>query len=251
MHAPQLATGGHHDVICLGELMLAGRDLALSGAAARTAQALTVPGLAVGLCGTIPDDPAACLAVLRARKPGLAIEGIVHGEAPPQVPDAWTSDVLVISGVTPALVPAARFCREARAARRRGAMVVLDLNARREAWREHDGRTTHALIREAHVVRCSASDLLTLWMDLATLRRTVRADAIAIVTNGPYAAAAYGPFGDVTVAPPRTQRRPLAAGAGDAFTAAIVAELLRPQAALAWDRVLLRAHASAWAHGAR
>ncbi len=256
-NAAMLSTSTRFDVICVGEAVLApaGTGLVATGGAVRTASALACAELRVGLCAVVPEDPRAYLAVDEVRARGIAVDGVVHSvafrETPAALPDAWSADLLVISGVTPALAPAARLCRDARAVRRRGGMVVVDLNARPELWREHDARVCHALLREAHLVRCSTADAFALWMDVATIRGAMNPSGILVITDGPGPARAHGPFGDAIVAPPRTHLGRLRAGAGDAFTASIVAQLVRPTAQTAWDRALVAAHAAAWSFGVR
>ena len=100
--------------------------------------------------------------------------------------------------------------------------------------------------REAELVRASTADLFALWLDAAAVRAAMRPSATLVVTDGPGRARAHGPFGDVTLPPARTSLIRLPPGAGDAFTAAIVAEQIRPASAIAWDLALQRAHAAAW-----
>lgn len=256
-HVAVLSSSTRFDVVCVGEAFLAaaGSEIVATGGAVRTATALSREQLRVGLCAVLPDDPRAHPAIEHVRARGVAVDGVaVSGmfrETPAPIPDAWSADLLVVSGVTPALARAARLCRDARAVRRRGGMVVVDLNARAELWRESDARVVHALLRESHLVRCSTADAMVLWMDFAAIRAAMNPSAVLIVTDGPGAARAHGPFGDARVAPPRTRLGRLRPGAGDAFTASVVAQLVRPTEKTAWDRVLATAHVAAWSFGSR
>ncbi len=172
-------------------------------------------------------------------------------EPPVAVPAAWEARVLLLSGLSPALAYAAELCRAARAARRAGTMVVVDVNARRHAWAGQDPRAIRALLGEADVVRCSRADLAALGVDEAAMRAAARRGAVIVMTGGPGAAWATGPFGELAQVP-RVVARVCPPGAGDAFTAAICAELARagdPGADRAdrWDRALRRGHAAAGA----
>ncbi len=71
---------------------------------------------------------------------------------------------------------------------------------------------------------------------------------VLVVSDAARGALATGPFGEVTFVPPRAVAHP-PHGAGDAFTAVICAELVRPgdpgeSASALGDRALRRAHAA-------
>ena len=121
---------------------------------------------------------------------------------PVTVPAGWSSRILLLSGLSPALAPMAALCKAARAARRAGTLVVVDVNARREVWAPHDPRVLRAILGEASVVRCSTADLAALHLvGPDTLRAAMRRDATLVVTDGAGVAVATGPFGEVARAP--------------------------------------------------
>ncbi len=161
----------------------------------------------------------------------------------------WAASVLLISGLSPALAYTAELCRAARAARRAGTIVVVDVNARRHAWAGHDPRTVRALVGEADVLRYSSADLLGLGMGGEAVLAAARRGAVVVTTDGAGPARAAGPFGEI-VSVPRVVAPVKRPGAGDAFTAAICAELARAahagiDRADMWDRALRRGHAAA------
>lgn len=249
MHgAPTLLEGKAQsfDVICAGEALWAADDRARLHAegAIRAAIALARQGLSVGLATVLPDDTAG--RALRAQIDGANVgaEGVAltrprsglfvvaGGDAelvsrdegePIAIPSGWSSQVLLLSGVSPVVAHAAATCRAARAARRAGTTVVLDLNARWQLWKGRDSRSIRMILREADVVWSSAEDLLGLNLDLPTLRAAARPGAILAMSDGFGAAWATGPFGEVVRAvPPPVLRRD-----GDSFAIGICAELVR------------------------
>jgi sugar/nucleoside kinase (ribokinase family) len=277
------------DVVCAGEALwdltvprggaparAKALPLRAGGAAVNTALALAQRGLRVGLAAAISDDKlgrALCAEVAAAgvdiggvalgpQRAGLvlvqsagATGRVVANEAeqvlPVTVPRAWEAQVLLLSGLTPAVPHAAGLCKAARAARRAGTLVVVDVNARWRLWAGRDPRASRAVMHEADVVRCSTADLAALGIDAAAVRSAMRPEATLVLTHGAGAARASGPFGELTQAP-RTVVTSDPTGAGDAFTAAICAELARageyrPDDVELWDRVLRRGHAAALA----
>src|SRR5262249_21695481 len=130
--------------------------------------------------------------------------------------------VLLLTGLSPVLAQAAAFCREARVARRMGTTVVVDVNARRHVWMGRDPRSLRAVLGEADVVRCSTGDMSVLGLDAAALRAMMRRTGVLV--TGARGVRVSGAFGEIHKEP-----RGLlpAAGAGDAVTAAICAELAR------------------------
>ena len=86
-------------------------------------------------------------------------------------------------------------------------------------------------------------------MDVTTVRTALRRSAVLVVSDGVGKDVATGPFGEVAFAP----REALPArpnGAGDAFTAAVCAELARrgdpgESPSALWYRALQRGHAAA------
>lgn len=243
-------------VICVGEAeLVVGRNgLRPGGGAVQAALALARSGLGVGLAASVAHD----LNVESLRAAGIDVDGVLFGEssvllnagdAPIVVPDVWSSKLLLISGVSASLSRAASLCRAARAARRAGALVVVDVNARPHAWTGQDSRAIHALLREADVVRCSTADMIALWMDRGSLRSSMRDDAVLLTTDGPGAARARGMFGEVAVPATYGARTP---GCGDVFTAAVVTDLARGHdprldARAFWEATLRRAHRATYA----
>jgi sugar/nucleoside kinase (ribokinase family) len=178
---------------------------------------------------------------------GLVVVDSVGGEAEVlaehgalrefEIPPGWSSQVLLLCGVSPLTPKAAALCRAARRARRDGTTVVLDAAGSLRLWAGRDPRTLSMIIREAHVVRCSVMDLAILGTDSASVRRAMRADATLVVSDGD-GTTATGPFGDV-----RVNRDSRADEANDEYTVAVCLDLARPQRATEsgagrWNRVL-------------
>ncbi|WP_434044253.1 MULTISPECIES: PfkB family carbohydrate kinase [Sorangium] len=283
--APRVASSGVSalNVICAGEALW---DLAPPGGtslrfrpgdgAVNAAVALARSGLRVGLVAALCDNAPGRGLVARVAAAGVDVEGVAliptrtglivledtggarhmvthraEDELPLSVPEGWAAPVLLLSGISPALAPIAALCRAARAARRTGTVVVVDVNARWRLWAGRDPRILRALLREADVVRCSAADLAGLGLDEAQVRAAIRPTAALVLTQGAGAARATGPFGEVALSPPVVART-RAAGAGDAFTAAICAEIARagdhgPERPDLWARAIERGHAAAGA----
>ena len=167
-------------------------------------------------------------------------------EALPELPAAWSARVLFVTGLAPAEAQAARFGAAAREARRRGAWVAVDLNARPRLWRGTEPLPPPAWIGEADLVKASEDDLAAMALDEPALRRAMRPSAVLVVTAGPGAARAVGPFGAVHRAPASVVRGS-ALGAGDAFTVGILDAVLRGAGtdAAFWEGALRRGHALA------
>jgi sugar/nucleoside kinase (ribokinase family) len=275
------------DVVCVGEALWdvtvprfgassSSAPLRAGGAAVNTAIALAQRGLRVGLAAAIADDTLGRALCARVAAAGVDVGGVALGpqraglvlvqsagaagrvvatEAesvlPVAVPGAWESQVLLLSGLTPAVPHAAGLCKAARAARRAGTIVVVDVNARWRLWAGRDPRASRAVMHEAHVVRCSTADLAALGIDEASARSAMREEAALVLTNGAGAARVTGPFGEIARAPREVVNLD-PTGAGDAFTAAICAELARAgqyreDDVELWDRALRRGHAAALA----
>jgi sugar/nucleoside kinase (ribokinase family) len=259
------------DVICAGEafaLWHGGAQTALAlrpgGGAVNAALALARRGVRVALATILPDDRMGRALRTRIEEAGVDVRGVdlalprravvlatsigVSAEvashdtldASLAVPDHWTSDVLLVSGLTPIVADAAALCRAARAGRRRGAIVVVDVNARWQAWAGHDARAVRMILREADVVRVSTRDLATLDLDEASIRLVARPQAVLVVTNEAGDACATGVFGEVTA---RAAGGPHASREGAGFIAAICAALARAadpsvDRAHVWQRIL-------------
>jgi sugar/nucleoside kinase (ribokinase family) len=230
------------DVICVG-------DGAVNVAASIS------PDLRVALATAIADNTRgrALLASLRARNvelgavvsvepaPGLvfvrggARQNLALGDLgrPLDLPPNWSAQVMFISGLSPFVAHSGALCKVARAARRAGSTVLVDVHADWHAWQGHDGRTLRMILREADVVWCTAADLFGIKVDLATLRSFLRESAVLVFSDGLGHVSATGPFGAASIT-------------GDVldevFVATICAELARPREP--WERVLHRAQAA-------
>jgi len=270
------------EVICAGEALwkLApagasdraspGLRLRPGGGAVSVALALARQGLRVGLATVLADDefgrgsveriaasgvdvggvalarPRAGFVLVDAGGGASQVPGITEEEPPLEVPAGWSSQVLVLSGLSPVTSHAAALCKAARHARRDGALVLIDFNASLHVWVGRDPRTIRMVLREVDVARCSFADLAVLGMDVVTARAALRRSAVLVVSDAAGGAVATGPFGEVAFAPREAiPRRP--SGAGDAFTASLCAELTRPgqpgeSPSALWHRALRRGH---------
>jgi sugar/nucleoside kinase (ribokinase family) len=245
------------DVICAGEALWSAKAKAdhptlRAGGAVNVAVALARHGLAVGLATVLTDDisgralrdeiaradvDAEGVTLARPRSGLFFVEGgsaeVVSRdeEEPIAIPRGWSSQVLLLSGVSPVVAHAAAACRAARAARRAGTIVVVDLNARWQLWKGRDARAIRMILREADVIWSSAEDLLGLNLDVPTLRAAMRPSAVFAMSNGLGTTLAQGPFGEVV----RGEDAPalVRLGDGDVFAIAICAELAR--AGEAWS----------------
>jgi 2-dehydro-3-deoxygluconokinase len=247
------------DVICAGEALWslsapggaffapwAALGFRPGGGALNAALALRAEGLAVGLATSLADDTfgralrgkvaaagvdvaGVMLATARAGlvfvEGGAARQIVPYREEEPAVavPAEWSAPVLLLSGLSPVVAYGASLCKAARAGRRAGSAVVVDVNARPHLWAGHDPRSIRMLLREADVVRCRAQDLLVLGLDAAALRAVLRPSAVLVVSDAVGGAWAAGPFGEVAEPAPReVSLRPM-----EALTAAICVELAR------------------------
>jgi fructokinase len=144
-------------------------------------------------------------------------------ERPPAVP-AGPRRALVLTG----LLPTPGWAAAARAARSAGALVFLDVNARRRVWRGRAGvpRAVRGVLRASHAVKVSDADLEVLGASAAELRAHLHPRATLIWTRGPRAVRIEGPFGAFSMGV-RELRGVDELGAGDLFTAALVAALVK------------------------
>jgi sugar/nucleoside kinase (ribokinase family) len=278
---------GHFDVVCAGEARWDLRaphasqqpssraaHLRPGGGAVSAALALARRGLRVGLATAFGDDTLGRTLLERVAAAGVDVGGVeltppaqglvfVEGvgasrqvlsfretETPVAVPAAWSSQVLLLSGLSPVVSYAAALCKAARAARRAGTVVMVDVNARRHAWAGRDPRAIFMLLREADIVRSSAGDCASLGVELDALRASLRPGAVLVASNRAGDAWAAGPFGEVARPRPKEAALSAGTGAGDAFTAAVCAEIARAGHAghghvELWDRALTRAQAAA------
>lgn len=245
------------------------------GAAVNVALWLARRGLSVALAAVVGAD--ALGEALRARVAAggvdvsrtasiLARTGLLFGdgarfvgyrpedEPPPRLDGALGARALLLTGVLPGAEHARAFAAAAARAREEGALVAVDLNARPRMWRGRDPREALAVLAHADVVKASVDDAAVLGLGdpLAALRAGMREDAALLLTAGPAGARAVGPFGELP-GPIPPAHAGSALGAGDAFTAGALAELLdrRPGDAAGWARVLDAASEAAAAHLAR
>jgi sugar/nucleoside kinase (ribokinase family) len=197
-----------------------------SPGALRTAHLLARNGLTVALVTTLPDDDAGRAVLARAESAAIDVTGVRLVTQQPSfflsegmtvvpqgraktfepavsIPRQLSSRVLVLSGLLPTMSYAASFCRAARAARRAGTSVVVDVNARRAAWAGSDSRAIRSILREGDVVFATAGDFVALGADSAALQTAMRADATFVVSSSNGDARAVGPFGVVVRAPAR------------------------------------------------
>lgn len=289
------------DVICAGEALvsLTGADAGgagvaetglrfrLGGGALNAALALARQGLRVGLATVLSDDTLGRALKERIAAAGVDVGGVelaqpapgilfVRGgarqvisvrdeERPVSIPEGWSSQVLLLSGMSPIVSHGAALCKAARAGRRAGSVVVVDVNARWELWEGRDARSILMVLREADVVWCSAEDLFGLNMDAAAMQAALRKNAVLALSDGAGSAFATGPFGEVVRATPTRDPRdaappiPDALGGpdgGDAFATAICAELARAghageSSGELWKRALQRGHEAATALATR
>jgi sugar/nucleoside kinase (ribokinase family) len=266
------------DVLCMGEALwdllappgctfaeAASLALEPGGAAVNVALALAKLGRAAGLVATVGADALGDALVARVKALGVDVsfvkrtpvrtgllfgEQAAHprylsyrdGEEVPVLPRSWRARVLLLTGVLPSEVLGKSFGAAARAARRRGACVVVDLNARPRFWKGRHAAGLEAWLGDVDVVKGSEEDLATLRLGASTLRGWMRRRGVLVLTAGPRPARAEGPFGSVEVRAPRPVER-TALGAGDAFTAGFLDALLRDGAA--WDGALSCGHACA------
>jgi 2-dehydro-3-deoxygluconokinase len=266
------------DVICAGEAVWnavpksRGSSEVISfrpgAGAVNAALALSRQGLRVGLATVLADDTFGRALRDEIVRANVDIGGVelsvpssglffVEGgarqtvsfreeEQPVAVPESWSSQVLLLSGMSPVVAHGAALCKAARGARRQGSLVVVDINARWHLWKDRDARAIRMILREADVVWCSAEDLFGLNMDVASVRSAMSPTAVLAMTDGMGRAWATGPFGEVVRA---SEGPPLLGWSGDAFATAICAELARsPSGSTSealWVRAFQRGHSSA------
>jgi 2-dehydro-3-deoxygluconokinase len=289
--------GRAFDVICAGEALVSvapdgasvpepSLRFRLSGGAVSAALSLARQGLRVGLSTVLSDDAHGRGLKERIAGEGVDVGGVqlaqpssgimfvrggarqvvaVHDvERPIAIPEGSTSQVLLLSGMSPVVAHGAALCKAARAGRRSGAVVVVDVNARWDLWKGRDARSILMILREADVVWSSAADLFGLNMDAAAMRAAMRKNTVLALSDGAGSAIATGPFGEVVSTPAERSGGDRAApvttaGAldgGDAFATAICAELARAGPAgqtsgELWTRALARGHEAVTALGAR
>lgn len=178
--------------------------------AVKVASALARGGLRVGIAMALADDRWSRTLVARLDAAGVQtsavsltpapptlvlVRGVATGEIVPHrpadaqagftIPAHWSAPVLFLSGLTPIVPHAAALCKAARAARRVGSLVVVDVDARFHLWAGQDGRAIRSVLREADVVLCDDDDLTALSFDTTNMRAAMRDDAVLIVARPP------------------------------------------------------------------
>lgn len=203
------------DVICAGAAswtLSPALRMEPGGGAAGVAAALATKELRVALATSLPDDTAGRALLARVRKQGVETSGVVlvpprtgllllEGDAIVEaradeglslaIPAGWAAPVLFLSGLSPLVSQAGATCKAARAARRAGSIVVLDVDARWHLWAGRDARTVRMVLREADVVCATANDLVALAMDGAALGRELRRDAVLLLAPSPMRSDAF------------------------------------------------------------
>ena len=266
------------DIICAGEGGLEMETQAVSaptfrpgGGAVKAAIALARQGLRVGLATVLADDTfgrglreeiahtnvdAAGIALSKPSSGLFLVRGgarqvvsFREEEQAVEIPLGWSSQVLLLSGMSPVVSHGAALCKAARAARRAGSIVVVDVNARWQLWEGRDPRSIRMILREADVVWCSAEDLFGLNLDIAAMRSAMRANAVLAMSDGLGKTWAMGPFGEL-VRRFEARSSSLSMHRDDAFVTAICAELARagqagPMNGDLWTRALDRGHLNA------
>ena len=264
------------DVICAGTPLwrvaqfperLARTGLRFRSGIVHIARLLARTGIRVGLATVLEDDVLGRTWLQRAAALGIDVGGVSLAspvmslvvvdaagdqsvvlserdkETELDVPSEWSSQVLLLSGVSPVTSTAAALCKAARKARREGTSAVLDLTASWRLWAGRDPRTVAMVLREVDVVRCSYADLAVLGGDVASVRRAMRPSA-TLVINDAKGAMAAGPFGEVECSLPASDGLRIQ-NEGDSCTVAVCAEWARPSTlaesvGARWRRVLRR-----------
>jgi sugar/nucleoside kinase (ribokinase family) len=202
-----------------------------------------IAALGVDVGAVTLGSTAANLVVVDASGGQSAVLSDDHRGGDLEIPASWSSQMLLLSGLSALTSRLAALCKAARRARRDGTVVVLDVVGSLRHWAGRDARVISMVLREADVVRCSVMDMAVIGTDSATVRRAMRPNA-TLVVNDDERATAIGTFGEVTVPAPRESIA--AEGFADACTAAICAEYARPRgigetAGARWHRILTQA----------
>jgi sugar/nucleoside kinase (ribokinase family) len=217
----------HFDVLCAGEALWSFAAATRSGpfrpggGALSAARSLARRGLSVGLVTSLADDSfgrslrsqieahgvdVGGVRLLPPRSGIVRLEGtdvvsFREDEEALEVPESWSSRVLLLSGLSPVVANAASLCKAARAARRDGATVVLDVHAPWHRWAGRNGRAVAMVVREADVVHATVQDLAALGMPVAVFDAMLRRRAVLVGTD-----AVRGPFGELRRAAAATHR---------------------------------------------
>lgn len=225
------------DVICAGATTFrvdtSGDDprLVSTSPAIDVARRLSGKGKSVALATNLPDDEAGRELLSHLRSSAVdssairvrpAISSLVLFERgadahtivphrsdldPVEVPDQLSAALLFLSALSPVVSANAAYCKSARAARRRGDYVVLDLAIRRRLWFGQDPRALRAILQEADIVHATPDDLANLGVGPQTLMSMMRSQAVLVSRDVRGAAHAHGPFGRITLAESTTTPR--------------------------------------------
>lgn len=143
------------------------------------------------------------------------------------LPDHFDARAVHLSSLIPMRGELHLFHRAVTAARREGALLSLDLNARPRFFRGEPRAIPEAIIRAMDVIKGARVDLEVMGLSsVDALRAHARPDALILSTDGAAPVRAIGPFGVIERAPvPIDGVEPT--GAGDAFCAGFLAELMR------------------------
>lgn len=253
------------------------------GAASNVALALVGEGIEAGVAGLVSDD-----AIGRGLRDALASRGVdtsalvfhpgrtglvfidgererfvsyrpeVRAHPPLALANRFSGGVLHVGALDPDLESLHALLDLVERAKGDRATVTLDVNARPRAWRERAlGPKLRALVGHADLVKASDHDLRVLaiepGIEPARAELGLAPAATLVLTRGPAEITASGPWGELTL-PVAQSFAGGAVGAGDAFSAGLVAAmLLEPRAPTArwWRGAISRGQAWAARHLAR
>jgi len=203
------------DVVCAGAAswtLSSSLRIESGGGAASVAIAIAMKGLRVGLATSLADDTTGRTVLTRLKKANvdtggvvlippraglLLLEGDAVVDARPDdtlslaIPKGWSAQVMLLSSLSPLVSQAGAMCKVARAARRAGSIVVLDIDARWHLWAGRDARCVRMVLREADVVCAAANDLVALSMNGAELQRELRRDGVLLLAREPMRSDAF------------------------------------------------------------
>lgn len=253
------------DVLCVGPCVLsraappeARHPFSMRGAL-EVAALLSKAGLSVGLAS--PTDGQVIHGVLVGQAADLGIlvgpwRGVRQQSARSprggrvereifSISERWRSNVLVISGVDTNLASAGNLCRLARAFRRDGAIVIVDLRSDLAWGHERSPLVLRSLLLESDIVRVRREDTGVLQLTLADFFGMVRPEAVVLASG----ASRLEPRLDVHVGETRSiplrDRDVHAVSGGDGLVAAVAAVCARqgslsPQEDSTWESVVER-----------
>lgn len=257
------------------------------GAAANVAMGLVETGVSAAVAGVVADDAfgegmrqalaarGLDVSAVRAAKGRTGLVFIEEGgrgrylsyrpgfssTARLSLPRSWRripdGALLHVAALDPDWVDPATYSKLAQRVKKRHGRVTLDVNARPRAWRARRGipAAMRALLRMADVVKASTEDIAMLGVDDAgaEARRRLKIGGTLVITAGPEPTTAFGPWGEVSVVPPKVRPK-RTVGAGDAFCAGMLGQLTFEEdldAADVWTRCIAAGQLSAsrWVRG--